>query len=528
MLSASAGATKPPATFAGEKLYREGKLPSSNPLHGTRAAGGSIEGGAAACVNCHRPSGLGTTEGQIVIPPVTAKYLFRARARESPAMETDHNRAAAPQRGPYTDVTLARAIREGIGPDGRAFDYLMPRYKLDDDVMASLIAYLRALSSGRVPGVTLDAIHFATIVTPDSDPLKRQATLDVLEHFFAAKNKLNQSRTPLGQNLPRIAVRDRRSWRLHVWELTGDPASWKAQLQTRLAHEPVFAVISGVGSKDWTPIHSFCQEEAVPCLLPNVDLPVVKESDFYNVYYSRGVLLEADLMAHQLQIQKEKDGLGRITQVYRTGNIGAEASRKLNEDVEKIGVQTVSHPLRPGDSLQSVADLVKNLGPRDAVVLWLSPEDLKALPADAHPASQLYLSGLMGGLENSPVSGVWRDNAYMTYPFELPAKRSVLLNYPLGWFRIQHIPIVAERTLVDTYVTCEALSENMNSMGDDIVRDYLVERFEMMLSSRTINGYYSRLALAAGQRFASKGGYIVRFSGPGTNKLSAASDWIVP
>jgi cytochrome c553 len=37
------------------------------------------EGADAACVNCHHRSGLGTTEGRIVIPPIADRYLFHAR-----------------------------------------------------------------------------------------------------------------------------------------------------------------------------------------------------------------------------------------------------------------------------------------------------------------------------------------------------------------------------------------------------------------------------------------------------------------
>jgi hypothetical protein len=57
------------------------------------------------------------------------------------------------------------------------------------------------------------------------------------------------------------------------------------------------------------------------------------------------------------------------------------------------------------------------------------------------------------------------------------------------------------------------------------VRDYLVERIEGMLEHRIITGYYPRLALAPSQRFASKGGYIVRFRG---GSVVAESDWLVP
>jgi hypothetical protein len=65
-------------------------------------------------------------------------------------------------------------------------------------------------------------------------------------------------------------------------------------------------------------------------------------------------------------------------------------------------------------------------------------------------------------------------------------------------------------------------------MLDSFVRDYLVERLEGMLSHRLVNGYYARLSLAPGQRFASKGGYLVRFAAAQGSVVTAEGEWTVP
>jgi hypothetical protein len=518
---------QPTAPTSGELLYRKGILTPGTPLAGDRESGGSTSGDDAACVNCHRPSGLGTVEGRTVIPPITAKYLFNQGVLIAHTPEAHRIERNTAGRSPYTDATLVRAIRDGIDPDGRTLDYLMPRYKLDDATMNSLVAYLKQLSSGPVPGVTADTMHFATIITPDADPVKRKGMLDVLEHFVAAKNVFYRP-IPPPVRPTRMEYRVPHKWQLHVWELTGEPDTWGIQLRNRLKAEPVFAVISGLGGKDWKPVHQFCQQESIPCLFPNVDLPIIAEGDFYDVYFSRGVLLEAQLIARQLRETAGTAALRRVVQVYRGDDIGAAAAKVMQDEIVSPGLTVIERPLTQHAGGGELTAALEKVGAKDALILWLRPDDLRDLPAGPPATPAVFVSGLMGGLEDSPIPESWRGAVHISYPFELPARRSVLLNYPLGWFRIQRIPVVAEQTQIDTFIACNIVSESLSDMLDNFVRDYLIENIEVMLSTRIINGYYTRLGLAPGQRFASKGGYIVRFAAADGKKLIPEGDWIVP
>ena len=531
LLAASAwGRLKPlsePALNAAESLYRQGVLPDGKSLRGAREGVEPIEGQAAACANCHRRSGFGVEEGRIVIPPITGKYLFR-ESTDATEMAHPGSEALSPRRSRYSPETLARAIRDGIDPDGRKLDYLMPRFALDDATMTLLIGYLKQLSTHPAPGAITDILQFATIVTPDADPVKRDAMLDVLNHFFGNKNAFYRGDDPPLQSQRRIHFRVLRRWQLHVWELSGPPDTWEAQLHKRFKLEPVFAVVSGIGARTWEPVHRFCESEAVPCLLPNVDLPVVAEKDFYSVYFSRGVLLEADVIAHRMNDGVGNPGSRRVVQVFRSDDLGAAAARELAAALAPSGAKVTMRELKsrqPGRELSAIA---RDAAAADALVLWLRPEDLKALPVGVTAPKSVFVSGLMGGLENAPLPPSWRDATRLTYPFDLPAQRVIRMNYPLGWFRIQHIAVVDERTQTDTYLACSILAESAGTMLNNFVPDYLTERVEVELSHRLINGYYPRLGLAPGQRFASKGAYIVRFPDPAGARVVAEGDWIVP
>ncbi len=512
----------------GEAIYRSGVLPSGKPLQAEREPGMRIAGTTAACVNCHRRSGLGMREGRRTIPPIAGSYLFHPRAGTVDDLDLPFVEGMKADRDPYTDATLAEAIRKGVGTDGKPLSYLMPHYALDDTQMAGLIAYLKTLSPGPVPGVSESVLHFATIVTPDADPVKRQGVLDVLQKFFDDKNHYTRAESPRLQSSHRMMFKVNRHWELHVWQLTGAPATWEKQLQAKLAAQPVFAVISGIGGKTWAPVHHFCEEASVPCLFPNVDLPVVAEADFDSLYLSKGVLLEAQLVAHQLREQRQQLQFQRVVQVFRAADVGAAAADALAATLGREGIGNFSQSLPANARAGDLEGALRGVGAGDVLVLWLRPGDVAALGVLPANVPTVFMSGRMGGLDRAPLPPAWRAVTQMAYPFDLPDRRRVRVDYPLGWFRIRQIPLVAEQEQADTYLVCSLVSETVNHMVDTFVPDYLVERIEEMLEHRIITGYYPRLALAPGQRFASKGGYVVRFAGATGTRVVADSDWIVP
>ena len=518
------------AQDVGRSIYMHGALSTGEPLLADRQDGVHTQGGDAACVNCHQRSGLGTTEGKKSIPPITGRYLFRPRAAQDTDLDLPYVEGIRADRDPYTDATLARAIREGLNSEGKPLDYLMPRFALSDRDMAALIAYLKGLDRRTVPGVTPTVLHFATIVTPDADPVKRRGMLDVLNQFFADKNAFLRGPSPRLLSTHIVKFKVYRHWQLHLWELHGEPATWQQQLERHLAEQPVLAVISGLGGRTWQPIHAFCEKEALPCLFPNVEAPPAgADHDFYSLYFSQGVLLEARLIARGILNPHGGDVPKLVRQIYRVGDSGELAARALAASLAQHGITVRNHALAEGaPSGQSVAAAVRQAADADALVLWLRADDIAALKGAPPPTGTVYMSGTLGGLENAPLPANWRSDTDLAYPVGLPAQRLINLDFALGWFRIRKIPVVDLRVQADTYLACGLVSEALNRMVDTFVPDYLVERMQEMIEHRIITGYYPRLSLATGQRFASKGGYLVRFADAQGSRLLADGGWQTP
>ncbi len=130
------GRTKWPERFEsnGERLYFTGRsdrstamIPSGGDHHMMMRRG--------ACVACHgadrQGGGLAMRFWQVA-PPLTPAGL----AGEHGGEDDGHAHAA------YTAATLARAITEGVGPEGEPLDPAMPRWSMSEADLADLVAFL--------------------------------------------------------------------------------------------------------------------------------------------------------------------------------------------------------------------------------------------------------------------------------------------------------------------------------------------------------------------------------------------------
>jgi hypothetical protein len=254
----------------------------------------------------------------------------------------------------------------------------------------------------------------------------------------------------------------------------------------------------------------------------------VSERDFYPVYFSRGVQLEAELIASRILDRARDKPAGKVVQIYRAGDSGEAGAQALAAALAPHRIAVREQVLPAEVSVDHVAQAVRASTSADALVLWLRPADIAALgdPASAPPA--VFMSGLLGGLERAPLPAGWRSRTLMAYAFDLPERRRVRVDYALGWFRYRQIPVVAEQMQADTYLACGLLAETLSHMTDTFVRDYLLERMEDMLEKRIVTGYYPRLSLATGQRFASKGGTLVRFAEAQGTRLALDRPWFIP
>ena len=520
---------------AGTRIYREGMLPSGEPLCGMVQNGVVLSGNAAACASCHRRSGLGGGEGQSTVRPIAGRLLFEP-PQVSLVQRSIFPDGAAASRPAYTRAALARALREGIDPSGRTLDALMPRFDLGDDDVTQLADYLEQLAPRAVPGVTGSEIHFATVVAAGVPAAQERAMLDVLQAFFSVKNsgtRREQQRMEVGRSLPgsEQMYRGYRNWKLHVWKLDGPPGSWRAQLEAYYRQQPVFALLSGIGAHTWQPVHEFCEQNEIPCLFPNADIPVADESGYATLYFSRGLALEAEVLAKHLADTGQ--GGGAIVQVFRDDERGRAPAEALRAAMRQRGFDVADRPLSGNQPVPtSFWTRLLNVDRPKMLILWLSDADIAGFPAQGEAPPWLDGLYLSASLTEAPgrfrQSGGWREKIRVAYPFELPERRAQRLSKMKVWLRARNVPLLDERIQDNTYFAATIAGDALAHMDENFSRDYFIERVERMTEQSLFPAIYPRLSLGPGQRFASKGGYIARFAGADGDRFVAESDWLVP
>ena len=575
-------ALQPDLVEQGRLIYVEGRLASGAALQATRNSGAALSGRDAACTNCHRASGMGSVEGQARVPPISQRYLF-GQADDLVMANVDGRRGKTLNRGlsGYTEATLGHLLQDGISPAGRQVSDVMPHFTLQPSELQALRSYLQQLSSEYSPGVGKDVIRFATVITPEVSEARRSVFKSMLQSALASKNSSTAPRKRHMAAAASFATQTERHWDVQVWELSGSADTWGAQLKAHYAATPVFALLSGLSDSNWAPVDAFCRSQALPCWFPSVALATAGDAQ-YGLYFSRGVALEADVLASYLA---DAAPVRQMVQVVSADNAAARAAAtELRQAWLPKGhaLQDVALSADPAQALVSLRKALQATHAGDAVALWLSPAQWPLLEMLTPPQGvQFYASSTLGqDAAWSTVPAAWQPVLHGIYPYQLPQERAANLAYLHAWLKLRNIPLVDEVLQSELFFSLNLMTDTLQDMLDNLYRDYLMERTEDMLGKResakawqesrdrqtlgrlgrvavkseSLSGtavpdalnaegaqrrafgvgisegttIYPHLTLGPGQRYASRGAYIVRLAPGPAHTLEAISDWIVP
>ncbi len=583
LIAVGATAAEPDLVEQGRRMYVDGVRVSGQLLQATQNGAVKLSGTQAACVGCHRASGMGSVEGSQPVSPIGRRFLFAQEGDLVMAnMDGRRGKTLNQTHAPYGDETLALALRQGVGMGGRTLSGVMPHFALDGHDISALKAYLQQLSSDYSPGVNKQTIRFATVITPDVSDARRAIFKAMLQSALVSKNSSTAPRKRYMSSAASFVTQTERRWELQVWELSGAPQTWHAQLQAHYRDWPVFALLSGLSDSSWAPVDAFCQAQQVPCWFPSVGVPSTGDADApvaYGLYFSRGVTLEAAVLARDLLGAKVNAAPKRLLQL-QAGQAGAVAAQAFAQSVRAQGRSVQNLALTADAGETGLRSALQQVRAGDAVALWLDATQLQWLAGMTPPSGvKFYLSSsLTQTSATKQLAPEWRTAVQWVYPYELPHKREANLAYLHSWLKLRDLPLVDEVLQSEVFFALNLMTDTLQDMLDNLYRDYLIERAQDMVSKResgkaeqesrdrhtlgragrtvvnaelvhgaavadasnavatqrrafalgdsTGTSIYPRLSLGPGQRFASKGAYIVHVDADGA--LVADSDWIVP
>lgn len=571
LLAAAEGTDQSALEQQGRRIYLDGRLSSGKPLLGKRPGNVIVSGREAACVQCHRRSGLGGVEGNEVILPISGHALFGGGDPVIVQVDTLFNVGQSVPSKIYEDKAFAAAIRLGQHVSGRKLSALMPRYELSDLDLRALSAYLRTLSAAWSPGAKGSEIHLATVIAPGVSPERRKAFADTLNSMMNLHN-LNVAAGGRHKVRPiERKLQSQRTWVLDFWELSGPSSTWAAQLQQRQQQNPAFAILSGLSDGEWRPVQDFCELNKVVCWFPSVDLvPEAAKTSNYSLYFSAGMQLEVDVIAKQLITAAKKPG--KVVQLVGSNPLAQAAAAKVQQLFTRAGIEVLSVESSQM-SAEATATALKSLSAEDALLIWLNRDELQRLVSSASaPMSPVFLSATLIGDSLPTWPDEWSKNARLVQRLELPKMRAANLARFYDWLKNRQLPLVDEKMQSEVYFAVNSFSWMVSSMLNNLYSDYLMDRAEATLSMREamqvqeeiqsmmmggggrraqavqlINNnkepatqvaesadmsilmkresstVYPRISLGIGQRFASKGAYLQKLS-----TKDGASEWVVP
>lgn len=531
----------------GRQLYREGLSAAGQPVQARRPDGSTLSGAEAACVTCHRPSGLGGTEGVTQVPPITARYLMSTgrpppgeRPRTAPGVRREEQRIH--RRTAYDLRSLQRALASGLGSDDQPLSPLMPRYALDERQVRDLVAYLAQLDRFPTDGVSGDVLHLGTVVAGDVPAAERASFEQTLRRCLEVGSPPGtplEPRRPASSGPPADPPHPSAfptRWQLHVWTLEGDPSSWLSQLAAHAARQPVFALVSGYSPWTWRPVQAFCEARQLPCVLPMTAAVDADAPSDWTFHFHRGVSLEAALADEFLREQRARrptgsPGTARVLQwvdAREASRLGAAALERLSAHGE-FSVETWVWPRDAGIARQGVA----SLQPGDAQVAWLSAAALTDLAAQSNPAPgvlTLASTELAGPAAGFNALEGWSDGLRWLHAFDEPRRAMARQAHNVrAWLRPEDAadPRRIRQTghaVTACAVTARALRLLAREWPAPPVR--LLEHLEASEEAATATAF-PRFTLGPGQRVGSRGGWLLQ-QGPAPGVLVPVGDWRVP
>lgn len=510
----------------GKRIYLRGESDTGPEITAMLGGGDTeIPATAFACANCHGLTGEGAEEGGLAAPTLLWPALLSKRTSALTTLE----------RGPYTEATLVRAVREGFGPGGQRLHPGMPHYRMTDEQAADLIQYLKKLGHDVDPGLGETTIKIGAAL-PMTGPLAPigQDIKDTLSASFAEANEQG-------------GIYGRR-FELVVEDSHGDLLGTSEATRRLVERETVFALTGSFepqGSKD---ANDFLKQAEVPLVGPVTLSPHVLIPPNRFIFYllptfgdqarslvdfiiaKRTQKKDAESVRTSVQTAQTESLLApRVSAavIYMNGEMQADALEGLRTQARLRSVDLVFEQgyqagrFTPGAVVEAMASKKP-----DYIFFFGAASDIVSCAHEmerVHLNASLVSSVMMLGREAFNLSPETAARTFLTYPSALP-DQSAFAEF-LNTMQRHGVSLRNPAFQTVAYAAARTLIEAVKLSTRHLSRATLISALEGLRDYQT--GVIPPISFGPNRRVGVEGSYVVGID-LNNKRYVALSEQLVP
>jgi ABC-type branched-subunit amino acid transport system substrate-binding protein len=480
----------------GKAFYLRGESASGQEI---TALMGEIDVPASTltCAGCHGLRGEGKTEGGVTAGPLTWSYLTKPYGHTD---EGDRKHQA------FSETSFVRMLTAGLDPAGNKLAVAMPTYRMSQEDMANLVAYLKRIETDTDPGVNDTSIVLGTIL-PEKNALSglAQSMGDVLQAYFAEINS-------------RGGIYNRK---IELRVMHGDSQLTVPNMKRLIDEEQVFAIVSGLSAGAEEGVAALTQEKEVPFIGPSSLMPQRGAPVNRYVFYLLPGLKEQARALAVFAARKTDAANSRVAIVSPDAEFNRAIATSVEEQTKKAGLKSVttfSTSSRAAELKQKEIDTVFFLGSGDEATAML--KDAEAI--DWTPS--IYMLGtLVGRNIGDAVTTKMKDRiflAFPTVPTDVSAAGASEYRALLQRNKLQSTHAAAQASAM---AAAKILVHALELCGKDLSREKLITTLEGLYEYDT--GLMPKITFGPNRRIGALGAYVVTID-PEKKLFPASLEWI--
>lgn len=456
------------------------------------------------CAGCHGARAEGRTEGGVTAGNLTWSYL---------AKPYGHNDEGGRKHPAFSEASFARMLTAGHDPAGNKLAVAMPIYRMPQQDMADLIAYLKRIETDFDPGISDTNIVIGTLL-PEQGALSglAQSMGDVLRAYFADINR-------------RGGIYNRN---IELRIMHGDMKSTVSNLKHLIDDEQVFAVVSGLTAGAEDGVAALTQEKEIPYIGPSTLLPQRGAPVNRYIFYLLSGLKEQARALTIFAGKKTNAANARVAILSPAPDFNRSIAATIEEQASKLhwNSVTTTYYAREGFSAARYVTQLNQKGIDTIFFLGSGPEAAAVMnEADSigWTPSIYMLGSLVGRNISDAVTMRMKDRVFLAFP-TVPADVSVAgaaeYSALLQRNKIQSTHAAAQASAI---AAAQILVYALERCGKDLTRERLVTTLEGLYEYDT--GLMPKITFGPNRRIGALGAYVVTID-PEKKLFPASVEWI--